>query len=537
MSRKIVIIIGAGPAGLTAAYELLKSADLKPIILEASDVVGGISRTVTYRGNRLDIGGHCFFAQSETVKKWWLNVLPLQGSPSRDDLLLARDIPLATSATRQLPGDDKIVTFLAPDPERQDEVMLIRKRLSRIFLMRKFFDYPLAVSQNTIANLGFERVVRIAFSYFSSRIFPVRHLRTLEDLFINQSGRELYQTFYCDYIEKIWGVSGKEIPADPGAKVIKGRSLSKTIIQTLKKMMLKKASAQLHDSETNLVDSCYYPKYGPGQLWETVADTVVKQGGEIFKQVRVVGVDSEGTVVHGVEIEDMVTGEHGVVRGDYFISTMPVRDLIDSMHSDVPTNVRQVAEGLIYRDFITVGILTRKLLLRNSTSYPTLNQLIPDNLLYIHEPEVRVSRVQIFNNWSPYLVDNAETVWIAMEYFCNEGDELWAQSDESITTFAVEELAVIGVVNPAEVLDSVVIRVPKASPAHFGSYRDFQMVRDYLDKFANLFLIGRNGMHRNNNMEHSMLAAMAAVANIRDGNCGKENIWSVNAEEEYHKSK
>ena len=537
MSEKIALIIGAGPAGLTAAYELLDTTDITPIIFESSEMVGGISRTVRYHGNRIDIGGHRFFSKSDTIMQWWLNILPMQGAPARDDRQLERTVQVADVAHRRLPGASTSETFPAPDPERTDAVMLVRNRLSRILFLRKFFDYPISLSRSTMSNLGLARMWRIGISYFTSRLFPVRHVRSLEDFFINQFGKELYETFFRDYTEKVWGVSCKEIPADWGAQRIKGLSLSKAILHAMKKMTSRKKVTEQKTVETSLIESFFYPKFGPGQLWESVAETIEGQGAHLYRNARVVGIETQGTRVLGVEVEDPETGERGQVRGDYFISTMPVRELIDCLHADVPTAVRQVAEGLQYRDFITVGVLARRLLLRNNTDYATVNGVVPDNWIYIQEPDVRVGRLQIFNNWSPYMVDNPETVWIGLEYFCNEGDELWTQSDSDFSRFAIDELTTIGVINPAEVLDTVVIRVPKAYPAYFGSYRDFQSVRDYLDRFENLFLIGRNGMHRYNNMDHSMLSAMAAVKNIRDGIASKTNIWQVNAEEDYHESK
>jgi len=534
MARKTVLIIGAGPAGLTAAYELLDKTDILPIIFEASGEIGGISRTATYRGNRMDIGGHRFFSKSDRVMQWWLNVLPPQGAPAIDDRLLERPVEVAVTVQQRRLGSTRTETHPAPDPEHSDAVMLVRNRLSRILFLRKFFDYPVTLSRTTVANLGLVRMAKIAAGYFRARCCPLAPETSLEDFFINRFGTELYRTFFRDYTEKVWGVSCKEIPAEWGAQRVKGLSLTKTLLHAVRSLFTPKSVTAQKQVETSLIESFIYPKFGPGQLWETVAQQVREGGAQIHLRTRVVGIQTEGERVTGVEIEDVATGTRSVVAGDYVISSMPVRDLLAGWQGPVPARVQTVASGLLYRDFMTVGVLAKKLLLKNNTGRKTLNNLVPDNWIYIQEPEVRVGRMQIFNNWSPYMVADLNTVWVGMEYFCTEGDAMWRQPDAEFCRFAVDELAQIGVIDPADVLDTTLIRVQKAYPAYFGAYQDFALVREFTDRFTNLFLIGRNGMHRYNNMDHSMLVAMEAVESIIHGRTDKSPLWAVNAEDSYH---
>jgi len=534
--KQTALIIGAGPAGLTAAYELLDQTDIHPIILEASGEIGGISRTARYRGNRMDLGGHRFFSKSDRVMKWWLNIFPRQGAPARDDRLLEREVELAASVACRPLRSKNAETCPAPDPEETDEVMLVRNRLSRILFLRKFFDYPVSLSKTTISNLGMARMAKIGAGYFATRLFPIRNEKTLEDFFVNRFGWELYRTFFKDYTEKVWGVSCREIPADWGAQRVKGLSLSKAILHALKSMAPTKGGIEQKGTETSLIESFLYPKYGPGQLWETVARQVHEQGADIRVNTKAVGLIARGGRIAGAAIEN-AKGKLETIRADYVLSSMPVRDLIEAMQDIAPDPVREVAQGLQYRDFITVGVLLKRLKLQNTTDRKTVNGIVPDNWIYIQEPDVKVGRLQIFNNWSPYMVADADTAWIGMEYFCTEGDEMWRTGDEDFTRLALQELAAIGVADPADVLDTTVIRVQKAYPAYFGSYNRFDRIREFTDRYENLFLIGRNGMHRYNNMDHSMLTAMGAVENILAGVTAKDKLWAVNAEEAYHEAK
>lgn len=524
MKRKTALIIGAGPAGLTAAYDMLKKSNIKPVIFEKTGDIGGISKTVVYNGNRIDIGGHRFFSKSDAVMKWWLDIMPIQGSPARDDLKLGRKYPWSKE-----PG--------APDPEKCDRVMLIRERLSRIFYMRKFFNYPITLSIDTLSNLGLVKVFRIGASYLRSWFFPLREEKSLEDFFINRFGRELYATFFRNYTEKVWGVPCSAIKPEWGAQRIKGLSVTTAILHAVRRMVSSRKSIDQKDLETSLIEQFLYPKLGPGQMWEEVARLVTELGGEIHMNAEVIAVRTDGALITGVDVRDTLTGEVRCLGGDFVLSSMPVRELVASLVAPVPPDVCRIAEGLIYRDFMTVGLLLKKLKIGNATSLKTLNDIVPDNWIYIQERDVKLGRLQIFNNWSPYMVRDPDTLWIGLEYFCTEGDDLWSMADDAFTAFAVDELEKIDIVGRDDVLDSIVIRMPKAYPAYFGSYEHFDQIREFVDRFPNLFLMGRNGMHKYNNADHSMLTAMVAVDNIINGVTSKHNIWSVNAEEEYHETR
>lgn len=519
-SKGNAIIIGAGPAGLTAAYELLSRTGVIPILYEMAGEIGGISKTLNYKGNRIDIGGHRFFSKSDQVMRWWLEKLPLQGAPARDDLLLNRKVYLSSLSD-------------APDPEKADDVFLARNRISRIFFLRKFFDYPISLSLTTFGNLGLTRVFKIVSSYAKARLDPIRPEKSMEDFFVNRFGRELYFLFFKDYTEKVWGVGCDRIQPEWGAQRVKGLSISKSIFHAINSLVNKKEDIHQKNTETSLIEQFLYPKHGPGQMWEKVAADIIKMGGEIHLNHRVAGLSLEGAMITSVSIQgpNDTTVEK---EADYFFSTMPVRDLVGSMKGNVPEAILQIAAGLAYRDFITVGLLLKRLKIKNNSRIKTLNGIVPDNWIYIQERDVRLGRLQIFNNWSPYMVKEEGTVWIGLEYFCNEGDALWNMSDMDFAEFAIDELAKIDIIETQDVLDHVVIRMPKTYPAYFGTYGQFDQIRTFTDQIKNLFLIGRNGMHRYNNMDHSMLTAMQAVDNIIKGVESKDAIWAVNAEEDYH---
>lgn len=517
-----VFIIGGGPAGLTAAYELARRGWTNVVVLEREAQLGGISRTLEYKGNHIDIGGHRFFSKSDTVMSWWKTIMPLQGKPSCDDVQLQRQVTLTEGG---------------PNPETNDEVMLVRSRLSRILFLRKFFKYPVSLSLDTLLNLGFVRVIKMGFSYAWSIVYKRRE-KNLEDFFINRFGKELYNTFFRDYTAKVWGVPCSEIGADWGAQRVKGLSVAKVLAHALSKLLFwKKRNKQ--EGETSLIEEFWYPKYGPGQLWETVGSKAEKMGVRILRRQDVVAVETKEGKVSSLRIKDLESGVEWTELVDYVISTTSVKELIDKMGEAVPPRVREVAEHLVYRDFMTVGLLLDKLKLKSKQMNTTVGEhgIVPDNWIYVQENDVKVGRLQIFNNWSPYLVSDRSKAWIGMEYFVNEGDELWSMSDADFCNFAVSELEQIGVISRDDVLDQVVFRIQKAYPAYLGSYKEFGTIREWLDSIANLYLVGRNGTHRYNNMDHSMLSAMEAVRNITTGVADKANIWNVNTEKEYHESK
>ena len=512
--EKKAIIIGAGPAGLTAAYCLLKETDIKPIILEESEFIGGISRTARYKGNRIDLGGHRFFSKNAEVNALWQELMPLQGKPSYDDKKLGVEKPLAEGG---------------PDPEEVDRVWLLRNRISRIFFLRKFFDYPISLKPQTFKNMGLGRTIKSGFGYIGSCIVK-KEEDSLENFYINRFGRPLYEMFFEYYTENLWGRHPSQISADWGAQRVKGLSLSKAVWNVISKPFRSKDKV-----ETSLIEQYYYPKKGPGQLWELLAEDIQKMGGEIVMNTKAKDVL---LAEDGSRVSAIVTEDGRRFEGDIFFSTMPVKDLVEGMGEIPPAEVRRVAAGLPYRDYITVGLLVNKLKLENKTKVKTLTGDVPDCWIYVQEREVKLGRLQIFNNWSPYMVADPEnTVWIGLEYFCNEGDEMWNMNDEDFIKFAIDELASIDVIDKEDVLDSTRIKVKKAYPAYFDTYKEFDTVRSYLDGIENLWCIGRNGQHRYNNMDHSMLTAIEAVRAIKSGSTDKSVVWSVNTEKEYHEVK
>lgn len=526
--EKKAIIIGAGPAGLTAAYELLKRTDIKPIILEKSGDIGGISKTVNYKGNRIDIGGHRFFSKSDRVMNWWMNIMPVQQTADTYTTITYqrnhRTIKQEESHSRENGSDET-------------KSMLIRKRLSRIYFLRKFFTYPIQLSIDTLQKLGLARTLGILLSYTKAQLFPRKPEKSLEDFLINRFGVKLYLLFFKDYTEKVWGVPCNEISAEWGAQRIKGVSISKAIQHAAKMIVQKKKSNDISQkgTETSLIEQFMYPALGPGQLWEEVARQVIEMGGEIHMHQNVKEIKIGDDKVTGVITENSKTGEISEYSGDYFFSTMPVQELIAGMNDVVPQNVKEIAAGLQYRDFITVGVLLKKLTPPDNKGEN--KNILPDTWIYIQERDVKVGRLQIFNNWSPYMVKDPNTVWVGMEYFCNTTDEFWNLPDAEIQRIGISELEKMGLAKVDDVLDSTVLRMEKTYPAYFGTYNQFDLVRDYVDQFENLFLVGRNGMHKYNNSDHSMLTAMVAVDNIAAGITGKENIWSINTEQEYHEVK
>ena len=524
MDKKTAIIIGAGPAGLTAAYELVNKTNIRPVIYEMSSDIGGISRTVNYKGNKIDIGGHRFFSKSDRIMKWWLNIFPLQGAPSIDDLKLSRKIPISQEKN-------------APNPEKEDRVMLFRQRLSRIFYLQKFFDYPISLNFNTIFKLGIWRILKIGLSYVRIRLKPIKEEKSLADFFINRFGKELYLTFFKDYTEKLWGISCEKISAEWGAQRVKGVSVSKALKHAVTNVFRKDKSIAQKGTETSLIDQFIYPKYGPGQMWEEVANVIKQKGGEIYLDHQVIQLRLNKDKITEAVIKDK--NRNNIIRrkADYFFSTMPAKDLIYAFGEVVPKNIQSIAQGLSYRSSITVGLLLKKLKINNKTNIKTLNNIIPDTWIYIQEKAVKICRIQIYNNWSPYMLKDLSKAWIGLEYVCSQGGELWQMNDEKFARFAIDEVDSINIINKTDVLDKVVIRIENTYPAYFGTYNQFNQIRDFTDNISNLFLIGRNGMHRYNNQDHSMLTAMTAVDNIINGIAAKDNIWQVNAESDYHEEK
>ncbi|MFO1466903.1 MAG: NAD(P)/FAD-dependent oxidoreductase [Steroidobacteraceae bacterium] len=518
--RKVAVIAGAGPAGLTAAYELMRRSDVLPLVFEADAQVGGISKTVNHRGNRMDLGGHRFFSKSDWVMRWWQEILPVQSEGAG-----ALRISYQQQAHDFVPEDTG-----RTDP---DAVLLVRERLSRIFYRRRFFDYPLKLNTATLRNLGLFDALRIGMSYGQARLMARSPERTLEDFLINRFGDRLYRTFFKDYTEKVWGVPCEEISAEWGAQRIKGLSVTKAIAHAVASAFRSPADTAQKQVETSLIERFLYPTFGPGQMWEEVARRILSRGGQVELGQRVVGIEREGQRVRAVRVRDS-RGEERRVACDWFISTLPVRDLCTMLAPEDPDTLR-IATALPYRDFMTAGLLLKRMRFApDARTRVAANGMPPDNWIYIQEPDVKIGRLQVFNNWSPAMVADPATIWLGLEYFCREGDELWSMRDGAFLDFAAAELEKMGMIHRQDVLDGTVIRVPKAYPAYFGEYRRFAQLREYLDRFPNLFPVGRNGMHRYNNQDHSMLAADGAVSAIVEGREDKSAIWRINAEEDYH---
>lgn len=520
---KKVIIIGAGPAGITAALELQKAVlqnatkeTYEIIILEESQQIGGISQTVSYHGNRMDIGGHRFFSKDSRVRELWFDLMPLQGANSIDDAILGREKSLSPSG---------------PDPEKEDQVMLLRHRVSRIFYRKKFFDYPISMKWETFRNMGFFATIKAGFSYLKT-IFVKTKETSLENFYINRFGKVLYSMFFEGYTEKLWGRHPRDISADWGAQRVKGLSILAVLKDMFSRLLPSKKNRKV---ETSLIEEFYYPKLGPGQLWETAVDRAVKQGAVLLKNAKVTKVLSDrDNQITAVVYRDS-QGNETTLEGDIFLSSMPIKDLVAGMDK-VPADIAEIASGLPYRDFVTVGLLVDRLNLVNKTDIATLGNIVPDCWIYVQDTGVKLGRIQIFNNWSPYMVQDPEhSVWIGLEYFCNEGDSFWNMTDEQCIDIAKNELIAMGVITDKSVCrDAHRVKIKKAYPAYFDTYDRIDDLTAWLDTYENLYCIGRNGQHRYNNMDHSMATAMEAVQNIIHNITDKSNIWSVNTDQEYH---
>ncbi|MGQ0543301.1 MAG: NAD(P)/FAD-dependent oxidoreductase [Blastocatellia bacterium] len=468
-TQKKVVIIGAGPAGLTAAYQLCKE-DVPSVVLEKDDVVGGISRTVNYKGYLFDIGGHRFFTKVKAVDDMWREVL----------------------------GEKRF---------------LRRSRLSRIYYNKKFFFYPLKAT-NALLGLGLFNCFAMVASYAKAQMFPIKPERSFEDWISNRFGKRLYHTFFKTYTEKVWGMPCNEISADWAAQRIKGLSL----IETIKNALLSSQVKDKGDIIKTLIDAFDYPEKGPGMMWEMVAEDIQKRGSELKMQSSVEKIVWKQGKVTALEI--VVDGKKETVSGTDFISSMPIQELVRKMDPALPIEVQEAADKLGYRDFLTVSLIVNK---------PDLFQ---DNWIYIHDSDVKVGRIQNFKNWSPSMVPDPSKTCLGLEYFCFEGDGLWTMEDKDLIELGSKELGILGLVDEKDVEDGAVVRMPKAYPVYDGYYVEaVDTIREFLAGMPNLYLVGRNGMHKYNNQDHSMLTAMLSVKNILGANY---DVWGVNVDNEYH---
>ena len=462
------IIAGAGPAGLTAALELSRRGH-SGVVFEADEIVGGISRSVVFQGCRMDIGGHRFFTKVQEVEALWHDIL----------------------------GDE----------------LLVRERMSRIYYRDTFFDYPLK-PLNALRGLGIFEAIRVALSYAKAQVFPIANETTFDAWVSNRFGQRLFEIFFKTYTEKVWGMPCSEISAAWAAQRIKNLNL----LTALKNAFLGSGGSG-GDVVTSLIEEFYYPRLGPGMMWERCSELAAANGIETHLKSRVVGVYRDGTRVTGVD----VVGPDGEKRREActsLVSSMPISTLVKSMTPTAPPEVLHAAENLRYRDFLIVGLIVDR------------DQLFPDNWIYIHSPDVRVGRVQNFKNWSPEMVRDPNLSFIGLEYFANEGDDLWSMTDDDLLKLGAQEAERIGLFQADEVQDGLVVRQPKAYPVYDGEYEGhLQTLREWLDIFDNLYTVGRNGQHRYNNQDHSMLAGLFAARNLDGANL---DLWSINEEESFH---
>ena len=501
---KKVVIIGAGPSGLACAYKLLKeNKKIDVTILEASNDIGGISKTVNYKNNCIDIGGHRFFTKDEEIMDLWKSIMPVQGKAAWDYKELGIDMNLDNSNI---------------DPEKDDNVFLKRRRVSRILYNHKFYDYPVSMSFKTFKNFGLVKTLACGFSYLKSLVFKKKETN-LENFYINRFGKNLYSTFFEDYTEKLWGRHPREISASWGAQRVKGISIKEII----KNLFVK-------SKETSLIEEFYYPKFGPGSLYEKMANKIKDMGGKIVLSANVNEINISKNKVNYIKYNNKK------INVDILVSSMPLKDLVNSINK-VNKNIKNIANNLPYRDFITVGLLTRGLEIKNNTNLKTINNIVPDTWIYVQESSVKLGRIQVFNNWSPYLVNDSNNVWVGLEYFCSENDSFWNMSDDDIRKFAIDEVEKINVVNKDNIIDSTVIRIKKAYPAYFDSYDHIDELKSYLFSINNLYCVGRNGQHRYNNMDHSIKTGLIAAEQILGNNKDDEELWNVNTEKVYHEEK
>ena len=512
---KKIVIIGAGPAGLSCAYRLLKeNKNIEVTIIEEDSMVGGISKTINYKNNRMDIGGHRFFTKNEEVEKFWLEILPLQGYKAYDDLILETNKPLSKDG---------------PNPEKEDRVMLIRNRISRIYYDKKFFDYPVNLNIKTLKNMGLLTSIKCGFSYIKSSIFKLKE-DNLENFYINRFGKKLYLMFFKEYTTKLWGRGPKDIDSSWGSQRVKGISIRKVIIDYLYRLF----NIKNKNKEKSLIESFLYPKYGPGELYECVSKEIEKMGGKILLNSKVIKINNNKDKIKSINyIKD---NRENNLNCDIVVSSMPIKDLIEGMN-DIPKKIKNISDNLPYRDFITIGVLVNKLDLKQSKKEKTIHGSISDNWIYVQDPSVKMGRVQIFNNWSPYMVKKPkDTIWMGLEYFCSEGDSLWNKSDKELKAMAQEELERMGFISE-KIIDSFVYKVKKAYPAYFDSYSEIEKLKEYINNIKNIYCIGRNGTHSYNNMDHSIYSGFICANMIKENDHDLDKLWNINVDKEYQEEK
>ncbi len=492
-NEKVAVIIGAGPAGLSLAYELIeKNSDIKPVIIEKLPCVGGLSRTVYFDNLGVEIGPHRLHTKDEYLKSVWEKMLPFQNAPAPDDIYAKRNIKYPEKGL---------------DPNTNDNVMLIKRRFSTIIYNKKLFPYPIKLNFNIIKKLGFLTTIKAGFSYIKSMFFKLEE-NCLENFMVNRFGRVLYNIFFKDYTTKVWGVSPKILSAEWGSERIRKLSLLKTVMNAI----LSNFKFIKFQKEASLIDQFYYPKFGCSQLWNTMADYIVQHGGEIIYNSEFVDFDTDNGEIKSMHYKN--NGEIKEIKGDYYISSIAISDLIKGF-SNPPQDVKEDALNLPYRDHILVSFYTTEFNIENTTDFPTPNNKAPDSWIYLQEPDALAARFTIVNNWSPWLVGDFKTNYLlSLEYFTNEGDDFWNKSDDEIIEIAKTECLKYNICRPNSILKTHVIREHKAYPSYWGTYKNINRIKEYFASFRNLRLMGRNGIHRYNNMDTAMISGINVAREI-----------------------
>lgn len=491
-NKKTVVIIGAGPAGLACAYELIKNSEIQPIIIEKLPCVGGLSRTVYKNGSGVDIGGHRLHTSDEYIKSIWFQFLKKQNAPAIDDLFCQRELNFSKDGA---------------NPNEVDDVMMIRRRFSSIIYNSKFFPYPLKFELSTFLNLGLITSFKAGLSYIKSMIFKRKEV-TLEDFMVNRFGYVLYSIFFKDYTKKVWGLDASELSCEWGHQRIRKLSLFKTILNSI----VSKFKFIKFKKETSLIDEFYYPKYGCSQLWDLMAKYIIDNGGQIYYNCEFAGFNYQNNRILSVKCKE----NNGLIKdinANYIVSTIPINELITGI--DAPLNIKQEALNLPYRDYILVSFYTNKFNLKNKTDYKTINDITPDCWIYLQERDAIAARIQIMNNWSPYLVNDFRNNYlISLEYFANENDDFWQKTDDEIIEIAKMEAQKYDLFKQENVIESFIVREKKAYPTYFGSYKNINEIKKYISKYDNLYLAGRNGQHQYNNMDEAMISGINVAREI-----------------------
>ncbi len=516
MEKRIAVIIGGGPAGLSFAYSLLKNTNnIKPIVIEECDCLGGLSKTMNHNNNGIDIGPHRFFTRNDEVFQLWNELLEIQDSPAADDKILNR-FPASNCG--------------AANPEEQDNIFLKRKRFSRIYYNNHFIDYPIKLNPAIFKALGLKKTFLAGLSYLKS-CTKKRKENNLENFMINRFGKVLYQLFFENYTEKVWGIHPNSISKEWGEQRIKKISILNVIKDTLLTNLKIK-----FNKETSLIDEYYYPKYGSSQMYNLMAEKIKEMGGDIILNGKVNKIIKNCNSIERIEYVDTQTNEIKTLTGNYFISSMPIKDLIINMN-EVPDEVSEIAKNLPYRDFILVNFILNKLNLKNNTKYPTINNIAPDSWVYLQDTGIKAGRLNIMNNFSPYIINDFKNdIVVSLEYFCTENDEFWNKTDKEIIDFATNELILSSIADKSDIKGIKCFKIKKAYPAYFGSYSQFNKIQDYINTIDNLYCIGRNGQHKYNNMDHSVLSGITA-AKIIINNTDKALLWEVNTDKIYQEIK